>query len=147
MTSLQMTILGIVCASGIFFMACRTKKYAFQDRPATSIAIGNGGGFAGTEHRYILIESGQVFAGKSGSANFTELKSISSSTAQQFLKTARENLLGNVTLNELGNTYMYMEYIDGKETRRIAWSGQVKMNPALSNIYDTLTKHVTKYNK
>lgn len=137
----------LLLISMITIIACKTKKYAYKDMPGNYLVFGSGGGFRGIEDRYILIESGQIFYGVAGAKEMKEMKGITASKAKKYLQDAKKIFLDTVELSPIGNTYQFMEYVDGILKKRISWSGNIKMNPVLSDMYHTLNMHVQKNKK
>ena len=116
-TKILTLMFGFLC-----FGACKSAKYTAATLPESRILFGNGGGFAGIENTYYLLENGQVFAQKGASHELNALKNAKKKAAQEAFATCDALHLDAMTLNMPGNTYSFIERrtSDGK-SHRITW--------------------------
>jgi len=114
-------MLCFVAAMLAFFGQCKHPQYSADNLPDEYLLFGNGGGFAGTETTYTLLENGQLFKSSSVAPKLTELKSCKRKLADQLIETAEDLGILQLDFAHPGNIYKFIELKDDGQARRITW--------------------------
>ena len=117
------SILVLLMSSTIFtWLGCKIPHYTLKELPEKRIHIGWGGGFAGTNTAYILVENGQVFHKPDFEQDTIEMNKISRKGAKKLVKKGRKILEKASTFNHPGNMYYFLEMpVDRSNSKRITW--------------------------
>ncbi len=99
-------------------VTCCSSKISPSHAP-TRIEFGHGGGFAGIEYRYTLLPDGRLFESKSENVF---LKRIDLRIAKQLFNNIESISTSMLAINEPGNTYSYLLYVDGENKARYVWN-------------------------
>ena len=142
MKSYLIYLLLLINALGI--MSCKSTKPAFD--PETSdkemIIFGTGGGFTGKVIKYIITTDGNMY-----SYNGTETSKIAKApkamTDQVF---ANYKTLGfsQMTLNDPGNKYTFIEYKKSGDKSKILWGKNPLENKNVETYFAVLMNIVKK---
>lgn len=137
-----LSLLIFVCA----FYQCKVEKFTSTNLPEKQIEFGTGGGFAGYETSYILLENGQIFKKSGIGGKVEEYHSIKKSKAKKIYKG-----LGAITSLDPksfspGNLYSFID-VKGGEPYRITWDNFLTdVNPELKSYFQSLND-ITKIEK
>ena len=134
-TTLGLSIAFLVAIST---QSCSSKTYPEQE-VKEKIEFGHGGGFAGKEHRFVLLNDGRLFSITSDKTFISRLPSVTSD--QLFTNLA--NLNKNIPdINEPGNTYSFIQFQEGENNARWVWnsSNQATLDSQLNILHSILMK-------
>lgn len=95
-------------------------KYTPENMPSKQLHWGYGGGFAGQETSFVLLENGQIFRRNGTGLALQEVKGTKAKTAKGLFSTFDRDLK-KYDFNHPGNVYSYVETQEGSNIRRIAW--------------------------
>jgi len=104
-----------------FFGQCKHPRYTADNLPDEYLLFGNGGGFAGTETTYTLLENGQLFKSTSAAPQLVELKNCNRKLADRLIETAEDLGILQLDFVHPHNIYKFIELKDDGQTRRITW--------------------------
>ena len=107
-------------ATASLFLFCKHTRYSASDLPKEQIRFGKGGGFAGIEHAYTLLENGQLFQ-RLPDGSLSELKDTKKRAAKGYFKTVETLNLSNMDFMFPGNTYSFIEVPGTDGPHRISW--------------------------
>jgi hypothetical protein len=128
--------------------SCKTTTYTVDKLPAQQLCFGNGGGFAAQENCYTLLENGQLFLSNRLTKTTEALPSIKSKKAKTFFEKYEKLKLNELSLNEPGNTYSFIEKKDSLGVHRIVWGATFTQQDSSLNglkaFYDGLKKVVVR---
>jgi len=130
-------------AAAILFWFCKHNRYTPGNFPDHQIRWGHGGGFAGKETTYTLLENGQIFELQMG--RLVEQSSTKKRTAKSVLKTTESIGLATLDFKHPSNIYQFIEVLSGDAVQRISW-GDPKhpVNADIQALYDRLEGLVKK---
>ncbi len=107
------------------------------------IYFGKGGGFAGIEQTYALLQSGDLYKKQSiQDQKFQFIKRLKSDETKQVFSNYEFLGLRSIQLNEPGNTYTFIEYADKSGKRKITWGGTDLVPGNLKLFYSILNHHL-----
>ncbi|MGB7393032.1 MAG: hypothetical protein WA913_01430 [Pricia sp.] len=126
---MKLTTLYLIVA--IFsLVGCKSQRYSAQELPDEQILFGKGGGMAGAEDTYILLENGQLFHQNSLSGTTEELESVPEKRAQEFFGEADQINLSQMAFDRPGNFYHFLGKVDGESKNRMVWDASGSDAPA-----------------
>lgn len=102
---------------------CTGQKYTPGNLPDKQLHWGYGGGFAGQETAFILLENGQIFRREGMGGNVQEIKGTKRKTAKALFSLFRSDLK-KYDFNHPGNTYSYVQWQEGSAIHRVAWGDE-----------------------
>lgn len=124
--------------------ACKVTKYSPEKLPVRQVVFGDGGGFAGIQTSYTLLENGQLFKQMGVEGTMTELKSIKSKEAKALFDKVNSLQLFKLDIEKPGNMYYYLRQVTDHLDSRVTWGAGDYMPPeALVTVYKEL-KALTK---
>jgi len=136
MKTASLLILTLLVASG--FNGCKTTEYKPGNFPDTQLRWGNGGGIVGKETLYYLLDNGQLFK-KSGNENIVEFGKIKAKKAKALYTNIEDLKLGTREFKHAGNTYQFVEVLNGDSVNRIVWGDGTPVEPDVQALYNTLS--------
>lgn len=120
---------------------CKNTEYTPANLPNEYLRFGDGGGFAGIETTYTLLENGQLFKHKSKGTDTLELSSCKRSIAKKLFEKAESLGLKQLEFMYPSNIYSFIEIVDDGKTNRIAWGDREHpVDEKISAFYDELRK-------
>lgn len=120
---------------------CKPSRYTADNLPDEHLRFGNGGGFAGIETTYTLLENGQLFKSTMGTPEVVALKNCPRKTAKQLFETAESLGLEKLDFAHPGNTYSFIEYTDDGKTNRITWGSRGQsVDEKIQALYEQLVQ-------
>ena len=137
-------ILLTLLAAVFLWLACKQTKYAPGNFPDRQLRWGSGGGFAGKETTYTLLDNGQIFVREMGGA-LTEAGRIKDKKAKAFY-----DMIGTLGLDTLhfqhpGNLYDFIEVLNGDSVNRISWGEKnIQVDPKIRDLFRQLNDLVKK---
>lgn len=119
--------------------ACKTTKYTPDKLPIRQIVFGDGGGFAGIETTYTLLENGQIFKQVGINGSFTELKPIKPKAAKVLFDKVNSLQLFKLDIDKPGNLYYFLRQVTDHLDSRVNWGAGDYMPPqGLVSVYKEL---------
>lgn len=138
MKIVEFTILLLFVAS--LNSQCKHPKYTAENLPEDRITFGNGGGFAGIETTYTLLENGQLFKFDSKAPAPVEIACAKKKAANNLFETAESLGLLTLDFKYPGNIYQFIEFQDDGEKSRITWGDtEHPVDPKIKELYNRLT--------
>ena len=120
-------------------LACKTTKYTPEKFPVRQIVFGDGGGFAGIETAYTLLENGQLFKQVGVEGAYVELKAIKSKQAKELFDKVNSLQLFKLDIDKPGNMYYFLRQVTDHLDSRVTWgAGDYMSPPGLVNVYREL---------
>lgn len=121
------------------FTACKSTKYTPDKFPIRQIVWGDGGGFAGIETSYTLLENGQIFKQIGVNGSFSELKSIKPKAAKVLFDKVNSLQLFKLDIDKPGNLYYYLRQVTDHLDSRVTWGAGDYLPPqGLVSVYKEL---------
>ena len=114
-------IVPLLLLSALLFPFCKATKYTPDKLPAHQLIFGDGGGFAGIETSYTLLDNGQVFKQTGMSGAFQELKPIHRKQAKAFFEKANALHLYKLDIDKPGNLYYFIREITAQLDSKVTW--------------------------
>lgn len=132
-----------VAASIAILPGCKVAKYTPDKLPARQLIFGNGGGFAGIETSFTLLENGQVFRQTGVEGSYEELKSIRPKEAKALFSKLSSLQLYKLDIEKPGNLYYFMREVTDKLDSKVTWGAGDYLPPqALISLYKELYSKV-----
>ncbi len=123
----------------VILPACKTTKYTPEKFPVRQIIFGDGGGFAGIETSYTLLENGQIFKQVGVEGSYTELKPIKPKAAKELFDKVNSLQLFKLDIDQPGNMYYFLRQITDHLDSRVNWGAGDYMPPqGLVSVYKEL---------
>ncbi|MBI1227840.1 MAG: hypothetical protein GC192_21585 [Bacteroidetes bacterium] len=123
----------------VILSACKTTKYTPDKFPIRQIVFGGGGGFAGIETSYTLLENGQLFKQVGVDGSYTELKSIKPKEAKVLFDKVNSLQLFKLDIDKPGNMYYFLRQVTDHLDSRVNWGAGDYMPPqGLVSVYKEL---------
>ncbi len=101
------------------------------------IFFGKGGGIAGTETTYALLENGDLYKKAGITSKYVLVKSLTKEETKQTFKNLEFLGINTMQLNDPGNTYNFIQFKD-KSHPRIVWSGNTNTPGNLKTFFTIL---------
>lgn len=123
----------------LLFSFC--KSYSPNQLPDQQLIFGKGGGFAGIETSYTLLNNGQIFKSNSADTSLIELKKIAKSKAKGLFSALETVSFDSIQLNAPGNLYQFIESQTEGKTHKVVWGADDRTSPTpetLKNLYKNL---------
>ena len=105
----------------MLFSYCKVVKYTPDKLPARQLIFGDGGGFAGIETSYTLLDNGQIFKQVGTNGNYQELKSMNRKKAKELFGKAKTLQLFNLDIDKPGNLYYFVREISEQLDSKVTW--------------------------
>ncbi|MCF8247736.1 MAG: hypothetical protein K9J37_20240 [Saprospiraceae bacterium] len=119
--------------------ACKVAKYTPDKLPIRQIVFGDGGGFAGIETTYTLLENGQLFKQVGVEGSFTELKPIKPKAAKVLFDKVNSLQLFKLDIDQPGNMYYFLRQVTDHLDSRVNWGAGDYLPPqSLVSVYKEL---------
>lgn len=119
-SSMKKTIL-LLAFSCLLFARCKVTKYTPDKLPERQLIFGDGGGFAGIETSFTLLENGQIFKQVGLGGNYEELKPIKRNEAKQIYEKASTLQLFKLDIDKPGNLYYFLREINEQIDSKVTW--------------------------
>jgi hypothetical protein len=114
-------LLPFLAFSLLLFSHCKITKYTPDKLPSKYMIIGDGGGFAGIETSYTLLENGQVFRKVGSGGNYEELKAIKVKDAKALFEKLSSLQLYKLDIEKPGNLYYFVRDVNTNTDSRVTW--------------------------
>jgi hypothetical protein len=124
----------------LFFFSCKSNDivYTANSVEGERIIFGNGGGFAGTVTTYMLFDNGQMFMKGPRKDSFVSHQVIEQKLCDQLFKNSETLGLKDMTVNDPGNMYYFIELVGKEEKKKLMWGGNEEVDPMLKAYYQNL---------
>lgn len=123
----------------VLFCTCKSQKYIADQLPDKQLVFGGGGGIAGANNTYILLENGQLFHLDPLAETYTALKGIPKKEAASFFENLEKLALSQTDFDHPGNLYYFVEEVNGTEKHRVTWgSNGHQVDKDISALYKDL---------
>jgi hypothetical protein len=125
-----------------FLTSTCTRKHSFPHQtPQHAVEFGHGGGFAGIEHRYILLPNGQLFS-KTAEGQFRFIRKVPKRMNTQLFANIEKLASSIIVSNNPGNTYQFLAWTLDEKKARWVWnsSNRTKLDSDLLINYDIFMK-------
>lgn len=128
--------------------ACSVSQFNPLQTEGNFITIGFGGGFAGIETQYHILENGKVYEQVGLDSNLTRLAPIKKEIVEQAIQNFHQFNLIDYPYQNPGNTYKFLTIHHEGASNRIAWGGKSlkEVRPVCIQIYDLLYGIITHAN-
>ena len=138
--SLLILFLGLSACSVSQFNPLQTKR--------DFITIGFGGGFAGIETQYHILDNGKVYEQVGLDSSLTLVKTMKKETVEQAIQNCHQFNLTEYQYQNPGNTYKFLTIHHQGESNRIVWGGKSvkEVRPVCTQIHDLLYGIITHAN-
>jgi hypothetical protein len=114
-------------------------KYSADKLPVRQLIFGDGGGFAGIETSYVLLENGQVFKKTGVGGAFEELASVKTNDARAFFEKLAALQLYKLDMDKPGNLYYFLQDVNKQTDSRVVWgAGDYTPPQAIVGLYKEL---------
>jgi len=138
-------LLPLIALSILFFTQCKVVKYTPDKLPTKQIIFGEGGGFAGVESSYTLLENGQIFKQVGTESTYKELKSIKPKTAKGIYEKVNSLQLYKMDIERPGNLYYFLQEVNEAIDSRVTWgSGDYVPPSSVIAVYKDLKEVIAK---
>jgi hypothetical protein len=118
---------------------CKVAKYTPDKLPTRQLVFGNGGGFAGIETSFTLLENGQIFKQTGVEGAYEELKSIKPKEAKAFFEKLTSLQLYKLDIEKPGNLYYFLREVNEKLDSKVVWGAGDYLPPqGLISLYKDL---------
>ncbi len=127
----------------LFFAACKIVKYTPDKLPERQLIFGNGGGFAGIETSFTVLENGQIFKRVGRDSAYVELVALPKKEAKLLFEKLTSLQLYKLDVNKPGNLYYFVQEINETIDSRATWGAGDYLPPqSLVSIYKELAAFV-----
>jgi hypothetical protein len=114
-------IIPLFVLTTMLFSYCKVVKYTPDKLPVRQLIFGNGGGFAGIETTYILLDNGQIFKQVGVDSNYQELKPVNRKKAKELFENAKTLQLFKLDIDRPGNLYYFVRDISEQLDSKVTW--------------------------
>lgn len=114
-------LLPVFASLLLLLPACKVTKYTPEKLPVRQLVFGDGGGFAGIETSYTLLENGQIFKQVGVEGSFEELKSIKPKAAKALFDKVNSLQLFKLDIDKPGNLYYFLRQVTDNLDSRVTW--------------------------
>lgn len=133
----------LILLSLVFFLiSCHTTKLDPDSYTDKQIVFGNGGGFAGAYHEYVLQDSGDIFFKEGIKASYTWIKRLKKEEVDQIFSNYQVLELENMEFNKPGNLYYFIGMKKNGDNHKLVWSDESKPDKNIQLIYRILMHHI-----
>lgn len=138
------TIVLLLAFSATGFFACKPARYTTENLPDRQLRWGNGGGYVGKETTYTLLDNGQVFVRETG-GKIAEAPTAKPKKAKALYETMESLGLSALDFQHPGNTYHFIEVLNGTNINRISWGEKgYTVDPNVQDLYKQLSEIAKK---
>ncbi len=135
----------LIAFSFLLFTHCKVVKYTPDKLPTKQVVFGDGGGFAGIETSYILLENGQLFRQVGTEGKYQELRGIKPKEAKVFFDKVASLQLYKMDIEKPGNLYYFLQEINEVIDSRVTWGAGDYLPPhSIISTYKDLKEFSSK---
>ena len=136
---------ALLLAATLLGSQCKNIRYTPESLPEDRLLFGEGGGFAGIETTYTLLENGQVFKFDSKAPAPVEIGGTKKKAANRLFETAESLGLLTLEFKHPGNIYQFIEFQDDGKKSRVVWGDKEHpVDPKIADLYQQLTQITDK---
>ncbi len=111
------------------------------DYAGATLAVGKGGGFAGTVREYRLLDLGELFVKEANADTFQFVKKKNPRKAKRWFARLQTMDFAKMDYHKPGNVYQYISLKMDSTTHRVTWSGGDPDMPAgVADFYNDFMK-------
>ena len=137
------TFLLLAFMAALLGAQCKSTRYTPENLPDDRLLFGEGGGFAGLETTYLLLENGQIFRSDSKAPAWVEMSQIRKKTANDLFESAESLGLLTLAFKHPGTVYQFIEFQDDGKTNRVTWGDKGQsVTPQIAVLYQQLMQTV-----
>lgn len=123
-------------------MSCASNKEIHLDNYEDKMIIfGSGGGFAGIENRYCLLENGNLYKVSFPDNKGHKLGKIKSNLSKQLILNMDHIQKHTPEMNQPGNVYRFIEYHENDGKKTYIWNNTSDQNQELTILHSILMKY------
>ena len=122
MKSIPKIFSGLLLA-GALWTSCHSSKATPKDYEGAMITFGEGGGFAGIENAFTLLDNGRLFENAKSQQDYVQIGKLKSKAYKQVFETLTSLKLNEYRNNTPGNIYQFIEINMNGQKNRIVWDG------------------------
>lgn len=138
-------LLPLIAISVLLFTQCKVVKYTPDKLPTKQVIFGEGGGFAGVESSYTLLENGQIFKQVGTESTYKELKAIKPKAAKEVYEKVNSLQLFKMDIERPGNMYYFLQDVNEAIDSRVTWgSGDYVPPSSVIAVYKDLKELVAQ---
>lgn len=127
----------MICIFLCSLMACSSKNISLDTYKGKMIQFGSAGGFSGLETRYCLLENGNLYKIPFQGEQKKELiVQVPKNEVNQLFANYENLNFDEISSEEVGNHYYFLEHCRKKQTKKIVWSNNT--NRELSILHNIL---------
>lgn len=127
----------------LILTACNSSRSMPGDHKGSMVIFGEGGGFAGRETGYAILDNNEVFE-MDHQRNYSRFKELDGNTTDQIFENIQLLRLAERPFMEPGNTYYFIEIHEKGEVTRLSWNDVTANAPAdVRSFYKVLRRHVS----
>ena len=131
-------------ASVVLWFSCKNSKYTPGNFPDKQLRWGSGGGIAGKETSWTLLDNGQIFVREMG-GNLQEAGKTKSKNARALYELIEKTGLDKRDFQHPGNTYDFIEVLNGDSVNRISWGDRnIPVDDATKDLFKRLNALLKK---
>lgn len=124
---------------------CKNARYTPESLPEDRLLFGEGGGFAGIETTYTLLENGQLFKFDSKAPGPMEVAGTKKRAANKLFEKAESLGLLTLDFKHPGNMYRFIEFQDDGKKSRVVWGEKDHpVDPNIAELYEQLMQIVNE---
>ena len=132
--------LALIC----FLGSCH-QKIAAEMMPTTQIVFGSGGGYAGSEKEFVLLEDGKIMEKQVGGKIYKSVARIGKTTSLQHYAQCDSLQIQKMAFQQPGNIYYYMIVKRNGQENKVVWGNKDKpINDEVAQFYQQLADHLPK---
>ncbi len=137
MTASRLHLISIVILT-VFLQNCTVTKPDIDSPEQALLSIGDGGGIAGIETQYYVLQNGHVYSRSTLDTTLIRLPSLDRNLVSQCYTNYR-TLLTDYHYDQPANTYRFISWQEDGEENRIVWSAEdQEVHSVCKNIYQIL---------
>lgn len=108
------------------------------------ITFGNGGGFAGIERSFVLLDNGKLYEISKMGEEFIFKSKIEKQLVSQIFQNYKFLNFDKIELNDPGNQYFFIEFSDKLNTKRMTWGNNKPDEKNVLLFYQILMNLINK---
>lgn len=143
-----MRIKWILISFLLFLFACKSKDiFDPINYQSQKLHFGSGGGFAGIEKEYVLLDNGQLYFKISRDTIYHTVTTLDKNLTQQFFNTYQNLGSDTLDINSPGNQYYFLENTKEEKSNRMVWGNSDGTPPEnVKALYENLISIAKKHN-
>ena len=124
MRSIIKVIYFSLISTFVFTQCASTRDVLPSQHSGKMIEFGSGGGFSGAVSSYTLLDNGTLFQNEAFQDTSTLIKKLDKNLTLQIFTNYQVLSLSDMIINDPGNLYKFVTFIDGDSKHKLVWSGK-----------------------